>query len=125
MVKGLFSMPLRSLPGFINYSFKLAQLLLSYPNYPRISKRIKMVNVTFKTNNAGNVQHLAIDSTGLKAYGKGDSQVKKNGINEQLRVWRKSHLAVDINMSEIIAAEFHALNVTDGTVLHNALKQTH
>ncbi len=49
MVKRVFSMPLRSLQGFINSIFKLAQLPLSCPHYSCISKRAKAVNVTFKT----------------------------------------------------------------------------
>ncbi|ATF08769.1 Mobile element protein [Candidatus Enterovibrio altilux] len=36
------------------------------PHYSCISKRAKTVNVTFKKKNKGSIQHLAIDSTGLK-----------------------------------------------------------
>ncbi|ATF09036.1 Mobile element protein [Candidatus Enterovibrio altilux] len=51
VVKCVFSMPLRSLQGFINAVFKFIQLLLSCPHYLFISKRAQMVNVMCKTKN--------------------------------------------------------------------------
>ncbi|ATF10222.1 Mobile element protein [Candidatus Enterovibrio altilux] len=35
---------------------------LSCPHYLRISKRVKIVNVTFKTKNKRIIQHLTVDS---------------------------------------------------------------
>ncbi|ATF09775.1 Mobile element protein [Candidatus Enterovibrio altilux] len=35
-----------------------------------------MVNITFKTKNKGTIQHLVIDSTGLKVYGESEWKVK-------------------------------------------------
>lgn len=66
MVKRVFTMPLIGLQGFINSIFKLAQLPFSHPHYSWISKRAKTVNFSFKTKTKGTVQHLAIDTTGLK-----------------------------------------------------------
>nr|WP_096619536.1 transposase [Candidatus Enterovibrio luxaltus] len=57
------------------------------------------------------MQHLTIDSTGLKVYGKG-----------KRKVWRKLHVIVDINTHEIIAAKLNASNVTDGEMLPNLLE---
>ncbi len=45
-------------------------------------------------------------------------------MNDKCRVWRKLHVAVDVNMHEIIIAEQSLLNATDGKVLPNLLKQT-
>ncbi|OJI37521.1 hypothetical protein VVDAL79087_03308 [Vibrio vulnificus] len=81
MVKRLFSLPLRGLQGFINSIFKLAEIPLSYPHYPCISKRAKTVNVTFKTKTKGTIRHLAIDTTELKVYGEGEWKVKKHGTD--------------------------------------------
>ncbi|ATF10409.1 Mobile element protein [Candidatus Enterovibrio altilux] len=64
---------MRGLQGFINSVFKLTQLPLSCPHYSCISKRAKMVNVTFKTKTPGIILHLAVGSTGPK------SKVKANG----------------------------------------------
>lgn len=72
MVKRVFSMPLRALQGFINSVFKLADIPLSCPHYTCISKRAKTVKIAFKTKTSGTIEHLAIDSTGLKVYGEGE-----------------------------------------------------
>ncbi|HAS8246700.1 TPA: IS5 family transposase [Vibrio vulnificus] len=124
MVKRVFSMPLRGLQGFINSIFKLAELPLSCPHYSCISKLAKTVNVAFKTKTKGTIQHLAIDSTGLKVYGEGEWKVKKHGTDGKRRVWRKLNLAVDTSTHEIVAAELSLSNVTDAEVLPNLLKQT-
>ncbi|ATF08789.1 Mobile element protein [Candidatus Enterovibrio altilux] len=41
------------------------------PHDSCISNRARMVNIVFKTKTKGSIQHLAIDSTGLKIYGEG------------------------------------------------------
>ncbi|TPE62821.1 IS5 family transposase, partial [Shewanella sp. LC2] len=102
MVKRVFSMPLRALQGFINSVFKLADIPLSCPHYTCISKRAKTVKIAFKTKTRGTIEHLAIDSTGLKVYGEGEWKVKKHGTDGKRRVWRKLHIAVDTHSHEII-----------------------
>lgn len=124
MVKRVFSMPLRALQGFIDSVFQLAQVPLICPHYSCISRRAKEVEVSFKTKTRGTIQHLAIDSTGLKVYGEGEWKVKKHGTDGKRRIWRKLHLAVDVVTHEIIAAELTLSNISDGEVLPNLLKQT-
>ncbi len=81
MVQCVFSMPFRSLQEFI-YSFcKFSQRPLSCPHYLCISQRAKTVNVTFRTNSKGNIQHLTIDSTGQRVYVKGKWSVEKHGAD--------------------------------------------
>ncbi|GAC62996.1 hypothetical protein ET1_01_00550 [Edwardsiella tarda ATCC 15947 = NBRC 105688] len=58
---------------------------LRSPDYPRISKRAKSVNVSFKTPTRGEVAHLVIDSTGLKVFGESEWKIKKYG-KERRRV---------------------------------------
>nr|BCN22413.1 putative transposase [Vibrio mimicus] len=124
MMKRIFSMPLRTLQGFIDSVFLLARLPLQCPHYTCISRRAKQVEVSFKPQTSGVIRHLAIDATGLKVYGEGEWKVKKHGTDGKRRVWRKLHLAVDTNTHEIIAAELSLSNVTDAEVLPNLLKQT-
>jgi len=95
MVKRVFSMPLRALQGFLDSVFKLANIQLACPHYTSISRRAKEVEVSFKTKTRGAIQHLAIDATGLKAYGEGECKVKKYGTDGKRRVWRKLHIAAD------------------------------
>ncbi len=66
MVKRIFFLPLRTLQGFIDSVFKLANVPLVCPHYTCISRRAKDVEVNFKASTRGAIQHLAIDATGLK-----------------------------------------------------------
>ncbi|WP_153448502.1 IS5 family transposase [Vibrio algicola] len=124
MVKRIFSMPLRALQGFIDSVFQLANVPLTCPHYSCISRRAKEVEVSFKTKARGTIQHLAIDSTGLKVYGEGEWKVRKHGTDGKRRIWRKLHIGFDVVTHEIIAAELTFSNVSDGDVLPNLLKQT-
>ncbi len=66
--------------------------------------------------NRGPVTHLVIDATGLKVFGEGKWKQRKYG-QEQRRVWRKLHLAVDAQTHEAIAAEVSLESVGDSEVL--------
>jgi len=61
------------------------------------------VEVAYRQPSQGPVEHLVIDSTGLKVYGEGELKVKKHGA-EKRRVWCKLHLAVDAKSHQIISA---------------------
>ena len=117
-------MPLRALQWFIESIFRLAHVPLSCPHYICISRRAKQIEVSFKTKMRRVIQHLAIDATGLKVYGKGKWKVKKHGTDGRRRVWRKLHIVVDTSTHEIIAAELSLSMVTDGEVFPNLLKKT-
>nr|AKN39538.1 Mobile element protein [Vibrio splendidus]AKN40237.1 Mobile element protein [Vibrio tasmaniensis] len=104
MIKGIFSLPLRALQGFIDSIFELIDVPLSSPDYTCISKRSKTVQVKYRNKSRGAIRHIAIDSTGLKVFGEGEWKVKKHGA-EKRRNWRKLHLAVDVDTHETISAE--------------------
>ncbi|MFP9228554.1 hypothetical protein A0E43_08300 [Pectobacterium cacticida] len=104
MLKSVFNLTLRALQGFIDSVFQLMDVPLRSPDYTRVSKRAKSVNVNIKTSTRGEIAHLVIDSTGLKVFGEGEWKVKKHGA-EKLRVWRKLHLAVDAATHEIVCAD--------------------
>lgn len=87
MVKRIFSMPLRALQDFLNSVFKLANIPLVCSHYTCISRRAKEVEVSFKTKTRGAIQHLPIDTTGLKVYGEGEWKVKKHGTDGLIRMY--------------------------------------
>ncbi len=70
-------MLLRALQGFIDSIFRLAHVPLRCPHYTCISRRAKQVEVSLKTKTKGAIRHIAIDTTGLKVYGKGEWKGKK------------------------------------------------
>ena len=120
MIKGIFSLPLRALQGFIDSIFTLMEVPLRSPDYTSISKRSKTVQVKYKNKSKGPVRHMAIDSTGLKVFGEGEWKVKKHGA-EKRRTWRKLHLAVDVDTHEVISAEVSLVNVGDSEALPTLL----
>lgn len=76
MIKGIFSLPLRALQGFIDSIFELLDVPLTSPDYTCISKRSKTVQVKYRNRSRGAIRHIAIDSTGLKVFGEGEWKVK-------------------------------------------------
>ncbi|HHY0446973.1 TPA: IS5 family transposase [Vibrio parahaemolyticus] len=116
IIKGIFSLPLCALQGFIDSIFKLMDVPLTSPDYPCISKRSKTVQVRYRNKSKGSIRHIAIDSTGLKVFGEGEWKVKKHG-NEKRRTWRKLHLAVDVDTHEVMSL----VNVGDSEVLPTLL----
>ncbi|OIN15366.1 hypothetical protein AO411_2022810 [Salmonella enterica subsp. enterica serovar Sarajane] len=76
MMKRVFNLPLRALQGFVDSIFKVMELLLCCPDYSLVSKRTKSVNISIKTPARGEIEHLVIDSTGLKVFGEGEWKVR-------------------------------------------------
>ncbi|MDZ1778247.1 transposase, partial [Klebsiella quasipneumoniae] len=75
VIKRVFRLTLRAAQGFIDSIFALMNVPLRCPDYTRVSKRAKSVNVSFKTSTRGEIAHLVIDSTGLKVFGEGEWKV--------------------------------------------------
>ncbi len=116
MLKGIFSLPLRALQGFIDSIFELLDVPLTSPDYTCISKRSKTVQVKYRHKSRGAIRHITIDSAGLKVFGEGEWKVEKHGA-EKRRTWRKLHLAVDADTHETVSAEVSLVNVGDSDVL--------
>jgi len=117
MVKGVFSLPLRSLQGFIDSIFSLMNVPLRSPNYSSISKRAKTVEIKYRNLTRGAIRHIAIDSTGLKVFGEGEWKVKMHGSEKR----RTLHMAVNVDTHEIISAEMKLVNVGESEVLLSLL----
>ncbi|MJK45448.1 transposase, partial [Salmonella enterica subsp. diarizonae] len=71
MMKRVFTLSLRALQGFVDSIFQLMGVALICPDYSLVSKRAKTVNIRIKTPTRGEIEHLVIDSTGLKVFGEG------------------------------------------------------
>ena len=120
MVKGVFSLPSRSLQGFIDSIFPLMNVPLRSPNYLSISKRAKTFEIKYRNPSRGAIRHIAIDSTGLKVFSEGEWKVKMHG-SEKRRTWRKLPRAVDADSHEVSSAEITLINVGDSEVLPASL----
>ena len=65
---------------------------------------------------------VVIDATGLKVYGAGEWQVEKHGLRGR-RTWRKLHLAIDPDTSEILASELTTNETGDASMVGPLLEQ--
>ena len=120
-VKGVFSLSLRTLEGFLNSLFELMELDIRSPDYSCISKRAKVAKITYRLPANGPVKHLAIDSTGVKVFGEGEWKVKKHGA-EKRRKWVKLHLGVDGHTHQVVTAQVTTSSVGDSEVLAGLLR---
>ena len=96
----VFKQPLRQTQGFIDSLLKeIGHTNLSCPDFSCLSKRLSKLGLktprfkkTDKTDE--DLTAIAIDSTGLKEFGKGEWHQEKHKVNVK-RSWKKAHFAVD------------------------------
>ncbi len=87
IVKGVFSLPLRSLQGFIDSIFTLMDVPLRRPNYSSICKRAKTVEIKYHNRSKEPIRRIAIDSTGLKVFGEEKSTAAKSVEDGASSIW--------------------------------------
>ena len=122
-LKGVFSLPLRSVEGFTRSLLKLIKLDRACPDYTTLSRRGKFLSIDKKriATSDGPIE-IAIDSTGLKVFGEGEWKVRKHGPSKR-RKWRKLHLAVNVETGEIMASVLTNNNVHDTGVIEEICEQ--
>jgi DDE family transposase len=98
----VFHLALRQAEGFARSVLRLLGLDLPVPDHTTLSRRSRgFANRRPQVAPCGHL-HLLLDSTGLKLFGKGEWYGEKHG--RARRSWRKLHLAVDAETSEIVAS---------------------
>jgi hypothetical protein len=105
LVKEVFCLSYRACRGFIQ---SLCHLV-GYPDQPiiswsQLSRRAKEAKDFLKLHTSKNVKHVAIDSTGIKAYGTGEWLRKKFDKDKQ-SAWLKLHIAIDTDRHEILSMD--------------------
>lgn len=100
-IRQVYRLPLRQAQGFINSLFFLMNVPLACPHYTVLSRRLNELNIkvpryreTDKPDE--NVHAIAIDSTGLKRFGRGEWHQEKYELSSKAS-WRKLHAAVNQN----------------------------
>lgn len=99
-IRLVYRLPLRQCQGFINSLFSSMGLDLCCPDYTVLSKRlaeldIKVPKYRIKKDNPDEAVHaIAIDSTGLKRFGRGEWHQEKYELSSRAS-WRKLHIAVN------------------------------
>jgi hypothetical protein len=100
-IRQVYRLPLRQTQGFIDSLFRLLDVPLFCPDYTVLSKRLRALKVKVpryrKTNKPVDEVHaVAIDSTGLKRFGRGEWHNEKYQLSNKAS-WRKFHTAVNQN----------------------------
>jgi hypothetical protein len=98
-IRQVYRLPLRQSQGFINSLFKIKNLSIACPDYSTLSKRLKELNIKTprykKTDRQDDTVHaIAIDSTGLKRFGRGEWHQEKYALSNKAS-WRKLHVGVN------------------------------
>ena len=100
-IRQVYRLPLRQAEGFINSLFRLMNIPLICPDFSCLSKRLGKLNIkTPKYKKADkpddDVHAIAIDSTGLKRFGRGEWHQEKYELSSKAS-WRKLHVGVNQN----------------------------
>jgi len=100
-IRQVYRLPLRQTQGFINSLFRLMGLPLLCPNFSCLSKRLKELKIKVpkykKTDKPlDGVHAIAIDSTGLKRFGRGEWHQEKYELSSKAS-WCKLHVGVNQN----------------------------
>ena len=98
----VFHLALRQAEGFTRSVLRLLGLEIAVPDHCTLSRRGR----SFAGRQPRAVRHdrgahIVLDSTGLQIFGQGEWDAEKHG--RKPRRWRKLHLAVDAETSEIVA----------------------
>ena len=120
-LKEVFHLTNRGTEGMIGSIFRLMGVGLSVPDHTTLSRRGKSLAVRLPKRKKV-VDHLVVDSTGLKLYGEGEWKMRKHGKSKR-RVWRKIHLSVDSESGEIQAGALSEAGVSDAKVLTTMLEE--
>jgi len=97
-IRLVYRLPLRQCQGFINALFSMQHLSIQCPDYSTLSKRLSDLQIrspryTKRDCPDESVHAIAIDSTGLKRFGRGEWHNEKYELSTKAS-WRKLHVAV-------------------------------
>ena len=109
-LKVLFGLPLRQTTGFVESLLRLVGLDWTVPDFSTLSRRQKALNVRLPYRGSTGPLNLLIDSTGIKSEGEGEWNARKHG-GPKRRIWRKIHLGIGAETSEIRAVEITGSNI--------------
>jgi hypothetical protein len=99
-IRLVYRLPLRQSQGFIDSLFRQMGIDLDCPDYTVLSKRLAKLNIKVpqyrikKDRPDESIHAIAIDSTGLKRFGRGEWHQEKYELSSKAS-WRKLHVAVN------------------------------
>ena len=130
-LRAVFRLAYRQTEGLIGSVVGLLGLALPVPDHTTLSRRAATLEAPRPRprpgSDAGGCSdieplHLLVDSTGLKLCGAGEWLAEKHGTRKR-RSWRKLHLGVDANTSQIVASVLTSHDADDGAQVGPLLDQ--
>ena len=95
---------------------------LPVPDHTTLSRRSARLSLTTALKKPKGPVKVVIDSSGLKIFGAGEWLHEKHG-GKPRRSWRRLHLAVDPDSSDILAAELTTTDEGDASLVGPLLDQ--
>lgn len=122
LLREIYHLPLRSTQGLVSSVLRLMQTELIAPHYSTLSRRARSLPLSL-TAQKKMINHLVIDSTGLKVYGEGEWQVRTHGKAKR-RTWLKLHISMDAATHHLTAASITDKDLLDRNAMAGLLEQT-
>ena len=95
-----FGMPLRQMNGFVQSLLQLVGLEGTVSDFSAMCRRQKTLKASIPYGGGTGPLGLLIDSTGIKAEGKGEWYARKHGGLKR-RIWCKMHIGIDEETLEV------------------------
>jgi hypothetical protein len=121
LLREAYHLPLRSTQGLVSSVLRLMQVGLRAPHYSTLSRRARSLELPLAAPKK--IEHLVIDSTGLKVYGEGEWKVRTHGKDKR-RTWRKLHISMDARTHQLTASSITDKDLLDRNALPDLLEQT-
>jgi len=121
-LRAVFRLALRQSEGLIGSIMQLLEIDLPVPDHTTLSRRACGLPVRSHGRIGTGELHLIVDSTGLKLRGAGEWLFEKHGTAKR-RSWRKLHIGIDADTSEIVAFDLTDKDVDDASHVAPLLDQ--
>src|SRR3954452_13948565 len=122
MLRLTMGKPWRQTEGMLRSIIQMLGLDLPVPEHTTLSRRSARLSVTTALKKPKGPVNVVIDSSGLKIFGAGEWLHEKHG-GKPRRSWRRLHLAVDPDSSEILAVELTTTDEGDASLVGPLLDQ--
>lgn len=122
IIRSRYNLTLRATQGFVQSFFEIQNIDLKVPNYTRLSRRAKNLNIEIPKSKKNESINVVVDSTGFKIYGEGEWKVRQYGYSKR-RTWTKLHIGVNPQTHEIVGGIVTSCKTTDNLALPEVLNQ--